>query len=510
MRLNSFEIWFKTADVVNDVSSIDSYRLLLCTSSLLGTMESILSGAVVGILYALFAGQPLTIMGSTGPVLVFESIIYRLCETSRWSYLSFRFWIGMWVALFLFIMVAFDLSALVRFITRFTEESFALLIALIFVFEALKKTYSISYKYPINLDWKPFHAPPVDCRCSKPENYTEKELLDYARDAYPILDLPFIGTNDTDAHHYTNENRTIDWNRLNENYYSWDSIEAQKQCKILRGVWNNQACEGFYAPDIFLFCILLAILCFALSYGLRSLRNSGFFPSRVRSLISDFAVLIAIVICSLIDYFTGLHTPKLLVPVSFEPTLGYNKRGWIIPPFNGNPWWTSLAAIGPALLAVILIFMDQQITSVIVNRRENKLKKGGGYHLDLLVVTITIAVNSVLGIPWFVAATVLSINHVISLKKESESSAPGECPIFLGCREQRVTGFFIFLSIGLSVFMSSVLRTSISGKLDWRKLRSLLASSVVSSSAKEEKKSVEKLVNAMSSLFIGYVICRVR
>jgi hypothetical protein len=28
----------------------------------------------------------------------------------------------------------------------------------------------------------------------------------------------------------------------------------------------------------------------------------------------------------------------------------------------------------PAMLATILIFMDQQITAVIVNRRENKLK----------------------------------------------------------------------------------------------------------------------------------------
>ncbi len=57
----------------------------------------------------------------------------------------------MWVSLFLFIMVAFDLSALVRFITRFTEESFALLIALIFIIEAFKKTYYISHKYPINM-----------------------------------------------------------------------------------------------------------------------------------------------------------------------------------------------------------------------------------------------------------------------------------------------------------------------------------------------------------------------
>ncbi|VDN16779.1 unnamed protein product [Dibothriocephalus latus] len=114
-------------------------------------MESIVSGAVVGCLYALFSGQPLTIMGSTGPVLVFESIIFRLCTSWRWAYLSFRFWIGMWTALLLLIMVAFDLSALVRFITRFTEESFALLIALIFIVEAFQKTYAISKVYPVNL-----------------------------------------------------------------------------------------------------------------------------------------------------------------------------------------------------------------------------------------------------------------------------------------------------------------------------------------------------------------------
>ncbi|KAF5394022.1 hypothetical protein PHET_12376 [Paragonimus heterotremus] len=78
--------------------------------------------------------------------------------------------------------------------------------------------------------------------------------------------------------------------------------------------------------------------------------------------------------------------------------------------------------------------MDQQITAVIINRQENKLKKGAGYHLDLLVVAVTIAINSILGIPWFVAATVLSINHLLSLKKESEVSAPGERPVYLGCR----------------------------------------------------------------------------
>lgn len=50
------------------------------------------------------------------------------------------------------------------------------------------------------------------------------------------------------------------------------------------------------------------------------------------------------------------------------------QRGWLVPPFGKNPWWVYLAAAVPALLVTILIFMDQQITAVIVNRKEHKLK----------------------------------------------------------------------------------------------------------------------------------------
>lgn len=40
-----------------------------------------------------------------------------------------------------------------------------------------------------------------------------------------------------------------------------------------------------------------------------------------------------------------------------------------------------LAAALPALLVTILIFMDQQITAVIVNRKEHKLKVKKNVHL---------------------------------------------------------------------------------------------------------------------------------
>lgn len=49
-------------------------------------------------------------------------------------------------------------------------------------------------------------------------------------------------------------------------------------------------------------------------------------------------------------------------------------RGWFINPLGPNPWWTAVITVVPALLCTILIFMDQQITAVIINRKEHKLK----------------------------------------------------------------------------------------------------------------------------------------
>nr|NVI75922.1 Na[+]-driven anion exchanger 1 [Cucujiformia] len=88
------------------------------TGKNMAAMESLVSGFVCGIGYGLFSGQPLTILGSTGPVLVFETIVYDFCTTMNWDYLSFRFWIGTWITVILIILVAIDASALVCYITR--------------------------------------------------------------------------------------------------------------------------------------------------------------------------------------------------------------------------------------------------------------------------------------------------------------------------------------------------------------------------------------------------------
>ena len=52
----------------------------------------------------------------------------------------------------------------------------------------------------------------------------------------------------------------------------------------------------------------------------------------------------------------------------------------------------------------------------------------------MFVVAICVGIHSFLGLPWYVAATVSALAHINSLKKESECTAPGEKPSFLGVR----------------------------------------------------------------------------
>ncbi|XP_065352674.1 electroneutral sodium bicarbonate exchanger 1 isoform X9 [Cloeon dipterum] len=386
------------------------------TGNNMAAMESLVSGFVCGMGYGFFSGQPLTILGSTGPVLVFETIMYDFCQSIGWDYLCFRFWVGIWVGIILVILVAIDASAFVCYITRFTEENFATLIAFIFIYKAIENVLKIGFENPVNpMGDMNNYLLPQNCSCA-PGNSTVMQ----------------------------------EWNAAN-----WSSVGKQ-ECMALNGTLMGPGCAAIqYVPDVFLMSVILFLGTFIISVILKDFKNSLFFPSSVRQVISDFGVIIAIFAMTLLDGYMKIDTPKLMVPSEFKPTLP--NRGWLVSPFI-NPFYTIFLAPLPALLATILIFMDQQITAVIVNRKENKLKKGGGYHLDLFVLAILIMICSAMGLPWFVAATVLSINHVNSLKLESECAAPGEKPQFLGVREQRVTHIMIFAMIGLSVVMTPLLQ----------------------------------------------------
>ncbi|XP_045049723.2 electrogenic sodium bicarbonate cotransporter 4 isoform X2 [Desmodus rotundus] len=376
------------------------------TDNYQGVMESFLGTAMAGSLFCLFSGQPLIILSSTGPILIFEKLLFDFSKGNGLDYMEFRLWIGLHSAVQCLILVAADASFIIKYITRFTEEGFSTLISFIFIYDAIKKMIHAFTYYPINMDFKPDSITTYKCECVAPDT-------------------------------------ALDW-----------SLLSKKECLNYGGRLLGNSCQ--FIPDLALMSFILFFGTYSMTLTLKKFKFSRYFPTKVRALVADFSIVFSILLFCGIDAFFGLETPKLHVPSVIKPTRP--DRGWFVAPFGKNPWWVYPASILPALLVTILIFMDQQITAVIVNRKENKLRKAAGYHLDLFWVGILMALCSFMGLPWYVAATVISIAHIDSLKMETETSAPGEQPQFLGVREQRVTGTIVFILTGVSVFLAPVLK----------------------------------------------------
>ncbi|KAJ1183381.1 hypothetical protein NDU88_000203 [Pleurodeles waltl] len=362
------------------------------TEGLMGVSELIISTSVLGIIFSLLAAQPLLVIGFSGPLLVFEEAFYKFCQTQDIEYLTGRVWIGFWLIIFIFIIVAAEGSFLVRYISPFTQEIFAFLISFIFIYETFYKLYKVFTEHPL------LRSYPPNPRHSR--NSTTPGV-------------------------------------------SPSSADSQMQ------------------PNTALLSLILMLGTFFIAFFMRKFRNSRFLGGKARRVIGDFGIPISILLMVLVDYaITDTYTQKLNVPSGLSVTSPH-KRGWFIPPLGSRqpfPLWMMFGSSVPALLVFILIFMETQITTLIVSKKERKLVKGSGFHLDLLLIGTLGGICALFGLPWLTAATVRSVTHVNALTLMSKAIAPGEKPKIEEVKEQRLTGVLIALLVGMSIVMRNVLR----------------------------------------------------
>lgn len=199
--------------------------------------------------------------------------------------------------------------------------------------------------------------------------------------------------------------------------------------------------------------VAIAAGTFATAMALRGLRASILLTPRARNLLADFAPTVGIAVGTALSALFagyGVAVSRLEVPLAFGTSSG---RPWLVNLLE-TPAWARWAAAVPALMATILIYMDQNITSRLINNnRESRLVKGEGYHLDMLVISAVTFLSSLLGLPWLVAATVRSLSHLKSLTNEP-GRAGGPAVV-----EQRLTNFSIHALIGAAiVFFPGALR----------------------------------------------------
>jgi len=107
------------------------------TEGYMGATETLLATAVLGMLYPLLCGQPLTIMGATGPIAAYIIALRSLGNAMGVKFLPLYAWSGVFLSGFLFLSAMFSLSNAIRKVTRFTEELFSVLVSVIFIYQAL-------------------------------------------------------------------------------------------------------------------------------------------------------------------------------------------------------------------------------------------------------------------------------------------------------------------------------------------------------------------------------------
>ena len=112
------------------------------TNGYVGAIETLLATGWVGVTYSLIGGQPMCIIGSTGPLLIMSTVIYGMSQSLGIPYLSFNAWISTWIFVYTIIAGFFDLTRFVRLATRFTDEVFAGLIVSIFILDAIGDPFS--------------------------------------------------------------------------------------------------------------------------------------------------------------------------------------------------------------------------------------------------------------------------------------------------------------------------------------------------------------------------------
>lgn len=105
----------------------------------IGVAEVLLSAGVIGIIYAVLSGQPLTLLGITGPVAMVLGTSYGESKRYDSDYWPFFFWMCTWTAILHLVTAMSGLVYLFSYITPFTTGVFEFFIAISFIYESLRE-----------------------------------------------------------------------------------------------------------------------------------------------------------------------------------------------------------------------------------------------------------------------------------------------------------------------------------------------------------------------------------
>lgn len=119
------------------------------TAGELGVVETLLGMGACGVLFAVCAGQPLLLVGTTGPVCVFLATLHSVSVSLGVPFRGVLFWTSLWAAFIHAVVAAVGAPrAFVARVTAFSGDTFGALIGLIYVVEGASALVALATAAP--------------------------------------------------------------------------------------------------------------------------------------------------------------------------------------------------------------------------------------------------------------------------------------------------------------------------------------------------------------------------
>mmetsp|Transcript_60912 Transcript_60912/g.149145 ORF Transcript_60912/g.149145 Transcript_60912/m.149145 type:complete len:606 (+) Transcript_60912:939-2756(+) len=367
------------------------------TNNLIGPIETMLATSWVGCAHSLIGGMPLTIIGSTGPVLAFTTALTNIANSMDVPFQTLYAWTSVWLVGYCFLAAFFDVTRYIQYATRFTDEIFALLIVSIFILDAVGDPFSNSGLLRYLDPNHPFHA-------------SNSEDPNYSYYATAFLSI-IIGFGTTSL------------------IFFFRSFK-----------FSSFFCADGIRTSIHDFAVITSVIIFTL------IKEFGFpeIETQTLNVPDQFEPTFQCCDASCNTSFP-LECPDQESPVGV--------RTWFADfgDLNGKGW-VPIVAAGPAIGAFVLVYLDNGITWHLIQHKSHKLTHGEAYNWDLLLSGCFNLINGLLGLPWLVASTVPCIIHLKSL---AETDRDGN---IISVQETRLTNLFAHLLLGLSILFLGVLK----------------------------------------------------
>ncbi|OWM62825.1 hypothetical protein CDL15_Pgr020119 [Punica granatum] len=112
------------------------------TEGVLTAVQTLASTAVCGIIHSIMGGQPLLILGVAEPTVIMYTFMFDFAkerpDLGRNLFLAWTAWVCVWTAALLFLMAILGACSIINRFTRVAGELFGLLIAMLFMQQAIK------------------------------------------------------------------------------------------------------------------------------------------------------------------------------------------------------------------------------------------------------------------------------------------------------------------------------------------------------------------------------------